>query len=548
MSERIEMITNWKVSNLIAELENGNLRIPRFQREYVWEPSKVVKLLNSIYREYPIGSFFLWETDRQMQSFSREVPGLNFPAQPESGRFSFILDGQQRITSLYVGLRGLQLNNRDYSKICFSLERKEFYIPRLRAEENDIAAYRLYHPTESLKIVAEYSKAGKYQYVAEIINCSHLLREYPLSVIKSVKMGLDEVVEIFERINQGGKRLSLFDLVHASVWSNDFDLREKIDEFNTEPAIKLFGEVSPEVFTHSLALNIKHDCTNRQQLELSKEDCRMCWSRTVDCIRLAIDFIKNYGVQQFAIIPYANLIAVIQHYFFVSDTDMIGAEDKALISDWMWSVSFSQRYSSSALTRMKEDADWIRALTLGVKKPRVFTVKLKLADLIKVRMNQRSVIKNGILCIMAMNGPRDFDNGNHVTLDKTNASRSNSKENHHFFPFSLCESFSVSKAEINSVLNFAFISKRLNLDILNKKPSAYLSKYNAQNSLLSACLETHYINSQALDAAMNDDFEAFITYRGQSLLAKIEELCHVNDGLETINSGDVLPVEESENS
>ena len=59
MSERIQMITHWKVVNLINELENGNLRIPRFQRAYVWEPSKVVKLLNSMYKEYPIGTFFL---------------------------------------------------------------------------------------------------------------------------------------------------------------------------------------------------------------------------------------------------------------------------------------------------------------------------------------------------------------------------------------------------------------------------------------------------------------------------------------------------------
>ena len=169
MSERIQMITHWKVVNLINELENGNLRIPRFQRAYVWEPSKVVKLLNSMYKEYPIGTFFLWETDGGMECFCRKVPQLDLPDRPEAGRFSFILDGQQRITSLYVGLKGKVIETRDYSKICFNLDKKEFRIPRPRPEAGDIPVYKLYDATESQKLIAEYSTTGRASDVPEII-------------------------------------------------------------------------------------------------------------------------------------------------------------------------------------------------------------------------------------------------------------------------------------------------------------------------------------------------------------------------------------------
>lgn len=546
MSERIQMITHWKVVNLINELENGNLRIPRFQRDYVWEPSKVVKLLNSMYKEYPIGTFFLWETDRSMECFCRKVPHLDLPDRPEAGRFSFILDGQQRITSLYVGLKGKAIEARDYSKICFNIYKKEFRIPRPRPEAGDIPVYKLYDTTESQKLIAEYSTTGRASDVPEIINCSTLLRQYPLSVIKSLNMGIDEVVEIFERINQGGKRLTLFDLVHASVWSADFDLREKIEEVNDEPAIKLFGEISVEIFTQSLALNISNDCTNRHQLELSNQDCRTHWKRTVECIRLAVDFIKNFGVQQMAIIPYPSLLAIIQHYFFVADKDVIVQDDKSLISDWFWTATFSQRYSSSALSRMNEDAAWIRDLVGGNKAPRVFAVKLTLSDLRKARMNQRSVIKNGILCIMAMNAPVDFDNGDVVTLDKTNASRANSKENHHFFPYSLYGEFALTKNDINSVLNFAFISKRLNGEILNKKPSVYLVKYEAANLQIGDNLKLHYIMPDAFAAAKRDDFETFISIRGTSLLYKIEELCRVNGNVETLSAATIDADEDAD--
>ena len=546
MSDKIKIISEWKLNDIFAELKNGNMRIPRFQRAYVWEPSKVVKLLNSIYKQYPIGSFFIWETDSQMIGFCRHIPDFGFPAQSSSNKYSFILDGQQRITSLYVALHGLVFKGREYSKIAFNLDRKEFLIPRLRTEVNDIPACEIFDTYESQKLILKYTQEQRSDYALTIMNCGVRLREYPLSIIKSLDMTLDDVVEIFERINQGGKKLSLFDLVHASVWSADFDLREKIEEVNVEPAIKLFGEIGAEIFTQSLALNISNDCTNRHQLELTNQDCRTHWKRTVECIRLAVDFIKNYGVQQMAIIPYPSLLAIIQHYFFVADADVIVQDDKALISDWFWTATFSQRYSSSTLSRMNEDAAWIRDLIGGNKTPRVFAVKLTLSDLRKARMNQRSVIKNGVLCIMAMNAPVDFDNGDLVTLDKTNASRANSKENHHFFPYSLYGEFALTKNDINSVLNFAFISKRLNGEILNKKPSVYLAKYEAANPQIGDNLKLHYIMSDAFAAAKRDDFETFVGIRGACLLNKIEELCRVNDNVETLSAATMEADDEEE--
>ena len=126
VNERIEIINQWKLNRVFSELESGNMRIPRFQRAYVWERAKIVKLLNSIYNQYPIGSFFLWDTDTQMESFCRDITEFGFPNKPEANKFTFILDGQQRITSLYVTLKGKQLNGVDYKSICFNLDKRVF--------------------------------------------------------------------------------------------------------------------------------------------------------------------------------------------------------------------------------------------------------------------------------------------------------------------------------------------------------------------------------------------------------------------------------------
>ena len=114
MEQKIEIINNWNLNKIFNELENGNMKIPRFQRGYVWERSKIVRLLNSIYKQYPIGSFFIWVASTEYKHFCREITELGLPENPESNTYSFILDGQQRITSLFVALKNKILNNTDY--------------------------------------------------------------------------------------------------------------------------------------------------------------------------------------------------------------------------------------------------------------------------------------------------------------------------------------------------------------------------------------------------------------------------------------------------
>lgn len=527
--ERIEIINQWKIGRIFSELENGNMRIPRFQRAYVWERSKIVKLLNSIYCQYPIGSFFLWDTDKSTEGLCRDLSEFGFQKTPEANKFSFILDGQQRITSLYVALKGCVLNNVDYKTVCFNLDKKIFKVPNLKTEPNNIPVWQIYDDKEQGELQDKYYMEGHPEYARIIRDCHNRLMDYPISIIKSLNMNLDEVVTIFERINQGGKRLTLFDLVHASVWSDDFDLREKIRQFNEEPAITIFGEIDEEIFTQSLALNIDNDCTNRHQLNLKSSECIDAWNRTTECLRLAIDYVKQLGVQKYEIIPYPAQLPIIQYYYYISNNKTIDTDTKQKINEWFWTSSFAQRYSSSTLTKMNEDALWIKRIVGGEKENRRFTVKLNVSDLQKIRMNNRSVIKNAILCLMALNNPVDFDNGDPVTLDKTNASRSNSKENHHFFPYSLQTVFGVENTEINSVLNFAFITKRLNLEISNRYPSKYLAAYFNSNPNMLLHLQSHFITKEALDYALKDDFSGFINQRGETILNTINAVCVVNE-------------------
>lgn len=528
MEKKIKIINNWNLKDVFDELENGNLKIPKFQRGYVWERSKIVKLLNSIYTQYPIGSFFIWDASLEYSHFCREITELALPQEPEANKLSFILDGQQRITSLYVALKGKQLNGTNFASICFNLEKNEFQIPRLKNEKHNIPAWKLFDTQAYGDVFAEYMSIDRTK--AEIWRtCQEIFSNYPISLIKSSGMDLEQVVTIFERINQGGKRLSLFDLVHASAWAPNFDLREKIKVFNNETNVKLFGGLENEVFIQSLALNAFNDCRNRNQLNLSAEKCIELWERTTESLRLTIDFIKAFGVRFIDFIPYNSFLPIIQYYFYKSGRNNIAHEHKSHIENWFWTATFSQRFSSSSLTKMKDDAEWILKLLQNTAEENVFAVSITTKELIKIRMQTKSVIKNGVLCLLALKNPVDFDNGQIVALDRSNVSKSNSKENHHFFPYSLKDEFGTDNNGINSLINFAFISGRLNREISNDFPSKYLEKYEQVNDNILNDLATHFISMEAYVAAKEDNYQLFIQKRGESVLEIIKEKVQVGD-------------------
>lgn len=532
MEQRIEIINNWNLQKVFDQLENGNMKIPRFQRGYVWERSKIVKLLNSIQDQYPIGSFFVWEAGKQYKNFCREIEDLKLPEDPESNYYSFILDGQQRITSLYVALKGKTINKTDFSSICYNLEKKVFHIPRLKNENHNIPAWKLFDTKEYGDVLMDYAimdKENGTEFSTVWRNCQQVFSDYPISIIKTLKMDLEEVVTIFERINQGGKRLSLFDLVHASAWSPNFDLRDKIKAFNKEANVAAFGGVENEVFTQALALNAFADCKNKNQLNLTAEICEEHWQKTTECIKLALDFVKSFGVRFISYLPYNSFLPIFQYYFYKSGKKTIASNHIPFIENWFWTATFSARFSSSSLTKMKDDADWINKLTQGELIENVFGVSLTLKELAKVNMQTKSVVKNGVLCIMALENPRDFDNSQLVILDKSNIAKSNGKENHHFFPYSLKDKFGTSAKGINSLLNFALISGRLNREISNKYPSDYLLAYQEENELFDSDLASHLISNEALAAALENDFEKFISERAKTILPKIIERVKVGE-------------------
>jgi hypothetical protein len=525
-STKIE-IRNIRLETLLGDMESKGIpRIPRFQRDYVWERSKVAELFDSIYREFPIGSFFFWITPRDYRDLYKDIPELRLPKPADYEQIKMILDGQQRITSLYVAAKGLAIrangkSEKDYKKICFDLDIQTFLVAK-RSEDKKrvVSVWRFFNREGEHEVYNELTEERRDSFR----KCQSRLLTYPLSIVEVREVHLGDAVKIFERINQGGKRLGLFDLVVASTWSTDFDLKEKVRTLNKTLEEKGFGKIDEEVVAQLISLVVKGQCTRAVQIQLKNEEIKAVWDKIEDAIRLAVDFLSaNLGVRIYEFVPYPSMITMVAYLFVKTDARSLSPQQAAFVKEWFWKVAFSQRYSSSTLTLMGSDrTDYFDPAAEGKVVAPNYPVTLTPQDLESLMIHTRSAVKNAILCILALRGPRHFKNGSVIVLDKKICSEYNNPEKHHIFPKALLSRLRVKHRHL--LANFAFIPGELNREISASRPSEYFSKFKAENIHFDEVLETHLVPHGPSSPIWKDDYEAFAKARAESIFREIEKV------------------------
>ena len=123
--------THKNYTTLISNIENGEIKIPQFQRDFVWTLQRSAELLDSVVKGYPIGTFIFWLTRERLRSV-KELGNAKLPPAKKGETVSFVLDGQQRLTSLFAAMKGLEIVRESGQQTDFS----EIYID-LNASESD---------------------------------------------------------------------------------------------------------------------------------------------------------------------------------------------------------------------------------------------------------------------------------------------------------------------------------------------------------------------------------------------------------------------------
>src|SRR5215467_1335103 len=223
-----------KIDKLIDRVADGDIKIPAFQRRFVWKQDQVIELLDSIYHNYPIGSILLWNSDEKLKA-TRNVCGFAIPERPVSYPVNYVLDGQQRLSTIYAVFcknrtQDLSDSNQpelDIFDIHFDLDAAKF------RSGSDLIQGNHSFPLQSLFDIRAFFEALKplpepYQLVVKALHSK--FNNYEVPIVTITKRAKTEVGTIFERINNTGTDLSTLDLMVAWTWSEDFHLQEKITE------------------------------------------------------------------------------------------------------------------------------------------------------------------------------------------------------------------------------------------------------------------------------------------------------------------------------
>lgn len=228
---------------LLADVRAGHIQIPRFQRPFVWEDDRRVELLRSLRAGIPIGSLLVWRTSQTRLRCFEAIAGVMIPS-PEKGQtVSYLLDGHQRLTTLFAAFSTSSLLSKMGSKltlqddeapapIFFDLEQNDFVVGNPTNAWSclplhlflDAVALRQHFRTKEREGGVMASEVDRLQEIAEGV--LYAMQWCRIPVIPLSTDDVELATRTFHRVNSQGVPMTEFHMVAALTWGDDFDLRD----------------------------------------------------------------------------------------------------------------------------------------------------------------------------------------------------------------------------------------------------------------------------------------------------------------------------------
>jgi len=539
-------------STLLSDIEKGLVKIPQFQREFVWSRDKVAGLLDSIVKGYPIGTFILWKTKEELRSI-RNLGNAKLQATPKGDFINYVLDGQQRLTSLFASLKGLKIERdghvEDYAEMFVDLaagENEQIVI--VDAGERPKGTYiRL---TDLIDGGAKLYRNFEEKYHGRLDELRDRIRAYTFSAVLVREAPIEIATEIFTRLNVGGKPLSVFEIMVAKTFDaeKDFDLAERYKKLIDELAEVEYETISAETVLQTVSCILVGECQKKHILGLKKADVVAKWDDVVEAIRSAVDYFRtSLHVPVSKLLPYNALLAPFAYFFFHFDKKPVGKRQHYL-QDFFWRVALGARYSFALESKLAQDIKRMDRI-----------VKEKLPDYdYAIDVSPQFILENGyfttsrsyvkaILCLYASRRPRSFSNDAGVTLNNDWLKQGNSKNYHHFFPKAYMEKNhpDTSWDLVNNVVNITIVDDYLNKrEIRAQPPSKYMKKFAGANAKLEETMRTHLIKLKKYGIWEND-FQLFIKKRAGWISRELQKriISRPEDGKQSLNFEDLDPAE-----
>ena len=227
------------IRQIIDSVYNGQICIPAFQRGFVWEPDRVAYLMDIIYKKYPFGQLLFWRTDQKLK-IEKDLGPFKIPPLAEDYPVDYVLDGQQRITSIF-GVFQTELNKEidvDWMEVYFDLfaDQSAQETQFVALAEGDVDPAR-HFPLKSLFDTVAYRAATKdlnEDVAKKIDDMQSVFKETQILIQTTDTKDKATVAIIFERVNRQGVELDTLQLLSAWTWSEDFQLQDQFAELSEE--------------------------------------------------------------------------------------------------------------------------------------------------------------------------------------------------------------------------------------------------------------------------------------------------------------------------
>lgn len=563
--------------DLLDEVHRGHVQLPDFQRGWVWDDDHIRSLIASVSLSYPIGAVMLLETGGAGVRFKpRLFEGVEAGAGVSPTKLA--LDGQQRLTSLYMSLRSCKPvptrteKGKDIDRVYYldmwacldpdvdRLDAVRSFPPEriLRSDfgrridldistadkEYQAALFPLdavFDPTRSAPWRRGYRRfhdnSDQKMELLERFEEQILMRfqTYKVPVIVLLRDTPKEAVcQVFEKVNTGGVSLTVFELVTATFAADDFQLRRDWDDRSARIKDKrpvladldgadfLMAVTLCSTFRRNVAGKGVVGCKRKDILALTLEDFKACASAVEKGFVDAARFLSSQHVYDTKGLPYQTQLAPLS-VICAELGDAFEADPvRQKLARWYWSGVFGELYGGANEGRFAFDVPEVLAWIRGdAGEPRT----IQNANFAPTRLlslqSRLSAAYKGVMARLIEAGSHDFLSGDSIALTSYFEL---DIDIHHIFPRAYCERVGLDRARWNSVINKAPLSARTNRIIGGHKPSTYLAALEGAHEVdprrLDEILHTHLIDSVLL---RGDAFEGFIRDRAGRLLDLIEK-------------------------
>lgn len=537
--------TSEELKYLLESIHNRELALPDFQRDFVWEPRATEELIESICQNYPAGSLLRIRNSTGFFFKPREfaaAPLLN-GHQPSY----LILDGQQRLTSLYQAFYG-QGNHSYFMHLGGLLAGRDledcvYYLRKdvakryssLKEQSKDLV-----FPFEALFAngqgfekwlddileLREETEAER----KDLKNKLRKVRETWLENVEHYKFPMVTLAEdtsaaavctIFETLNRTGVKLSVFDLLAARFWPEDVRLRDMWDKAKSDHSIIDEFEVDPYYILQAVAIfttPAAPSCKRSDVLKMQVSQIVEGWDPVVNGLAEALHILRNdCGVVLPQWLPYGTIVvpaaAILAEVGKLSGPNVASSHDK--FRRWFWCSVFGQAYENAPNSQSAKDyIEFKRWIAQGVEPETVSQYDFDVKTLRTTTPRQRAVYR-GAIALILRNGARDLHTGNLITA---NMIREKKIEDHHVFPQAFLNEVcpTLGSTARDCVLNRTLIDAETNNRIGKRPPTDYLAEISTAvgSDLMTTILRSHLL-PDLHDPAIwhHDHFEDFLDQR-----------------------------------